>query len=92
MRIIDTRGDLIYQSDMGIQQTRKSTNLTLDIALLKEAKSLKVNLSRAAEDGIRQALLREREALWMTENREALESSNDFVEHHGVPMASHRQF
>ena len=37
-------------------QPRKPTNLSLDAALLTEAKALKVNLSRAAEDGVRNAV------------------------------------
>ena len=37
-------------------QTRKSTNLTLDAALLSDAKALHVNLSRAAENGVRLAV------------------------------------
>nr|WP_083903229.1 type II toxin-antitoxin system CcdA family antitoxin [Octadecabacter antarcticus] len=38
-------------------QPRKSSNLSLDVALLIEAKQLKVNLSRAAEEGVRVAVL-----------------------------------
>lgn len=29
---------------------------------------------------------------WLAENLEALESSNKFVEQHGVPLAKYRQF
>lgn len=37
-------------------QPRKPTNLSLDSALLSEAKALKMNLSRAAEEGVRRAV------------------------------------
>ena len=73
-------------------QTRKSANLTLDAALVAEAKSLKVNLSRAAETGIRDALRKQREELWKAENTEALQNSNAYAEEHGLPLTPHRQF
>ncbi len=71
---------------------RKSTNLTLDAALLSEAKDLKVNLSRAAEEGIRYALQKRREADWKRDNKKALASSNSYVEEHDLPLAAYRQF
>lgn len=72
--------------------TRKPTNLSLDPALLLQAKELKVNLSRAAEKGIRQAVQQSRAAQWQTENRAALDSSNRFVEGQGLPLHRLRQF
>ena len=71
---------------------RQSTNLTLDADLLSEAKALQVNLSRAAEDGIRQAVKRTRAERWLAENRDALDSSNAHVEEHGLPLAGLRPF
>ncbi len=71
---------------------RKATNLSLDSRLLAEAKSLKVNLSRAAEDGIRLAVVRTQTEVWQTENRAALASSNEFVERQGLPLGHLRQF
>ena len=72
--------------------TRRSTNLTLDTDLLSEAKALQVNLSRAAEDGIRQAVARTRAERWLAENRTALESSNAHVDDQGLPLAGLRLF
>jgi len=71
---------------------RKATNLSLDSRLLADAKSLKVNLSRAAEDGIRQAVARTQREIWLAENRDALHSSNEFVERQGLPLAPFRPF
>lgn len=71
---------------------RKSTNLSLDASLLQEAKALKVNLSRAAERGVRAAVAEARTAAWQAENAPALESSNSYVEAHGLPLDRHRQF
>ena len=71
---------------------RKSTNVTLPLALVDEAKALGVNLSQAAEVGVADAVARKRAEVWLAENREALESSNAFVEAHGVPLAQYRNF
>lgn len=71
---------------------RRSTNLTIDADLLGEARTLKVNLSRAAEQGIAAAVKAEREQRWKEENREAIESSNRWVEEHGLPLEKYRQF
>ncbi|WP_170413190.1 type II toxin-antitoxin system CcdA family antitoxin [Ruegeria arenilitoris] len=73
-------------------QSRKPTNLSLDSALLSEAKALKVNLSRAAEEGVRIAVAEAKAEQWKAENAEALKSSNAYVEQHGLPLDSFRQF
>ena len=71
---------------------RKAANLSIDTNLLAEAKTLSVNISRAAEAGISDAVRKEKERRWKEENREALESSNRWVEEHGLPLAKYRQF
>lgn len=71
---------------------RRRTNLTLDAALVEEARALGINLSRAAEAGLADAVKAAREAAWLEENRAALESSNRWVEEHGLPLAKYRQF
>ncbi len=71
---------------------RKPTNLTLDSNLLSDAKALNVNLSRAAEEGVRAAVTKAREEQWRAENAAALESSNTFVDKHGLPLGRYRQF
>lgn len=73
-------------------QPRKPTNLSMDAALLSEAKALKVNLSRAAEEGVRHAVAAAKAAQWKAENADALESSNAYVEKHGLPLDTFRQF
>ncbi|MEM8974055.1 MAG: type II toxin-antitoxin system CcdA family antitoxin [Pseudomonadota bacterium] len=73
-------------------QTRKPTNLSLDRALLSEAKGLNVNLSRAAEEGVRAAVNAAKSQRWKAENAEALKSSNSYVERHGLPLEGFRQF
>ena len=73
-------------------QPKKSTNLTLDASLIEEARSLEVNLSRAAEDGLRLAVRQARADRWRAENAEALASSNAWFEQHGLPLAQYRSF
>ncbi len=73
-------------------QTRKPTNLSLDSQLLARAKALNVNLSRAAEEGIRKAVRQTQEEIWKSANIAALESSNEYVEKHGLPLSVLRQF
>lgn len=71
---------------------RKAANLSIDATLLAEAKTLSVNISRAAEEGIASAVRAEKERLWKIENREALEGWNAYVDEHGLPLAKYRQF
>lgn len=72
--------------------SRKATNVSLDEALLAEAKALRINVSQAAEAGLARAVAERRAERWREENREALESSNAYVEQHGLPLARYRGF
>ena len=69
---------------------RRATNLTLDTALLEEATTLDINLSRAAEEGLREAVSKVRAARWRAENASALQSSNAYVDEHGLPLERFR--
>ena len=71
---------------------RKPTNLSLDTSLLAEAKELKVNLSRAAEEGVRRAVALAKAEQWKAVNAAALRSSNSYVDKHGLPLDRFRQF
>ncbi len=71
---------------------KKATNLTLDQNLLAEAKALKINLSQAAEIGLRHAVAAAKAEIWKRENAEAMESSNQWVKAHGLPLERYRQF
>lgn len=73
-------------------QSRKATNVSLDIQLVAEAKRLGINISRACEAGLSQQIAEEHGRAWKLENAAALESSNAYVEKHGLPLAQHRQF
>ena len=71
---------------------RKATNVSINEALLSEAQALKINVSKAAEAGLIVALAEKRSELWLEENRAALDSSNSYVEQHGLPLAQYRGF
>ncbi len=77
---------------MSVSSARKATNISLDPELLSEARAFDVNLSRAAEDGIRREVARVRREAWLRANRAALESSNAYVDENGLPLDRHRQF
>ena len=71
---------------------RKPTNLTLDPSLLTEARSFGVNLSQAAEAGLRRAVAEAKAEAWQRENAKALASSNAWTDAHGLPLDRYRQF
>ena len=73
---------------MGSRSTvRKTTNLMRDPSLLAKARTFGVNLSQAAEAGLRHAVSEEKAAAWKQENAEALKGANSWVEEHGLPLA-----
>jgi antitoxin CcdA len=71
---------------------KKATNLSFDRDLLQEAQGLGINLSRAAEAGVRGAVRRAKAAAWERENAQAIASSNAWIEAHGLPLERYRQF
>ncbi|MCA0858886.1 type II toxin-antitoxin system CcdA family antitoxin [Phaeobacter italicus] len=71
---------------------KKPTNLTLDQGLLSEARSFGVNLSQAAEAGLRQAVQEAKTNAWKRESAAALQSSNRWVEENGLPLDRYRPF
>ena len=71
---------------------RKPTNISLDPHLVEEAKRLGVNVSRACERGLAAQVADEQARRWRAENKEAIASSNSFVEEKGLPLAGLRPF
>jgi antitoxin CcdA len=69
-----------------------ATNVSLDSALVAEARELGINISRASTMGLVTAVAEARAERWLEENHSALESSNSFVDEHGLPLHSFRQF
>ncbi len=71
---------------------RRSTSLTLNGALLDEARTLGVNVSRAAEDGVMRAIREEKSRRWREENADAINEYNRFIDAEGVPLSGFRRF
>jgi antitoxin CcdA len=71
---------------------RRATNLTIDAALLDEAKALNLNLSKAAEGGIAQAIVDAKTRQWQAENAEAIKDFNRYIEENGLPLEKYRPF
>ncbi len=71
---------------------KRATNLTIDPVLLDEARALNINLSATFEASLRDAVRKEKAAKWLEENRAAIQSSNEWVAKHGLPLEQYRQF
>lgn len=63
---------------------RRPINLTIREDILKDAKELNLNTSKAAEYGIAQAIKEAREQAWLNENKSALSAHNKRVEESGT--------
>ncbi|GAA4483585.1 type II toxin-antitoxin system CcdA family antitoxin [Gluconacetobacter asukensis] len=71
---------------------RRATNVTLPVHLLTEARALGLNISQACEQGLLAALAARRRENWLARNEGAIQSWNDHVEAHGLPLAAYRAF
>lgn len=60
--------------------------MSIDVALLDEARDLGLNLSRASEAGIRASVKAEKERRWLEENMPAIEAWNAHIAEHGLPF------
>ena len=74
------------------QPKRRATNVTLSVELLNLARELGLNVSQACEQGLKAEVSKRRAAQWVEENREAIESYNEYVDRHGIPLSEYRQF
>jgi antitoxin CcdA len=69
-----------------------ATNVSLDPALVAEARKLGVNISQASAAGLEKAVSQARAERWLEENRSALHWWNAYVAEHGLPLKNLRQF
>lgn len=60
---------------------RAAFELSLDPALIEQAREMRINLSLATEDGLRRAIA----AAWRAENAAAIKTGNDWVATQGLP-------
>ena len=68
------------------------TNVTVDAALLSEARALGINVSATLEEQLRIRVKQAREARWRAENSGALADANEFLRRHGLWCDGLRQF
>ena len=73
-------------------EARRKASVSVDAALLSDARDLDIDVSQVAETGLAAAVKAERERRWRLENAEAIKAYNDDVEKNGLPLAKYRQF
>ena len=71
---------------------KKSTNLSVDSELLRQAKQLKINLSKTLEQKLEEIIRKARAESWIEENRSAIESYNQHIERRGTFSDKLRRF
>jgi antitoxin CcdA len=73
-------------------RVRQATNVSLSADLVDQARDLHIDISKACDRGLALAIAEEKSRRWLAENQAALQSSNDFVMQHGLPLARYRRF
>jgi len=71
---------------------KKSTNLSINSDLLRQAKERRINISQALELRLAELLRDEQRRRWKEENREAIEDYNRRIEAHGTFSDGLRRF
>jgi len=71
---------------------KKSTNLSINSDLLRQAKDYRINLSKALEQRLVEMLIEEKRREWKEENRDAIEAYNRRIEAGGVFSDGLRRF
>ena len=67
------------------RRARKApTNLSLPVDLVRRAKAVGLNLSQVVERALAAAIREAEQARWLSENEQAIEQYNAFVERHGT--------
>ncbi|RRH94357.1 post-segregation antitoxin CcdA [Mesorhizobium tamadayense] len=74
------------------RSSRKTLKISIDRQLVEDAEALSIDISRAAETGIANAIAAEKTRQWQEENKDAIESCNGYVRQYGLPLAKYRLF
>ncbi len=78
----------LYDSDA----PKKPTNLSLNSDLLKRSRALNINLSATLEQALKDKLAESQAEKWKTENKNAIQAYNEFVEKNGCFSDEFREF
>jgi antitoxin CcdA len=71
---------------------KRPTNVSLNEALVSEARDLGLNVSRACEDGLENEVRRARAKRWQEDTAAGFAAWIEYVERHGVPLGKYRKF
>jgi antitoxin CcdA len=71
---------------------KQATNLSIDAEVVREGRSLGINLSQACEAFLRDYIKREKERRWLEENAAFIASYNETVEKEGLALAEWKSF
>ncbi len=63
---------------------KKRVNITVSSKLIDDAKTLGINVSQSAEEGVRRKVKEAMAAQWLEENRDALLAHNEWVKKNGT--------
>jgi antitoxin CcdA len=74
--------EVLMRSDRPVR--KRAVNLFVDVNLLDDAKSLRINISEVLERRLRMIVSAERGRKWLDDNREAIEAYNRRVAEHGL--------
>jgi len=72
------------ESRMPTLPRKQSVNVSIDRALLREARAMRLNLSRTLEERLAELTRHAGREQWLKKNREALEDYNQRIEQAGV--------
>jgi antitoxin CcdA len=72
--------------------SKKAVNLSVDAALLREARHRDINLSATLERALENVLRQDRRARWLADNRQSIAAYNDQVEARGAFADTLRSF
>jgi len=93
MRIANAhKGSIMQEILYNVNAPKKSTNLSINSDLLRQAKDYHINLSKALEQRLVEILLEEKRREWKEENRDAIEAYNRRIEAGGVFSDGLRSF
>ncbi len=71
---------------------KKTTNLSLNIDLLKKCRAMNINLSATLEQALNEKLATTAAHKWAEDNKNAIEAYNEFVDTHGCFGDEYRTF
>jgi antitoxin CcdA len=72
--------------------SKKAVNLSIDVALLREAREHDINLSATLERALSDVLRQQRRERWLADNRPGIAAYNEQVDAHGAFADTLRTF